>query len=128
MEYFKYEMSDSTWNTLKNQIYNSEFNVYTSGSVKELGHICKQYETIETEAGPTGVCVSASALFAVDIIWDNTELPDFTQHQVWPVPSGVHIFAGWEDYYKAEYNRVNNIVDIPDELIEHPSAIDHNNV
>lgn len=102
-------MPNSTWDTLKNQIYNNEFNIYTSGSVKELGHICTQYETVETEAGPTEVCVSASELFAIDIIWDNTELSDFTQYRVWPVPSGIHIFAGWENYYETEYNKVNNI-------------------
>lgn len=101
-------MTDSTWDTLKTQIYNSELNMYISGSVRELGHICKQYETVETEAGPTEVCISSSALFAVDIIWTTTELSDFTQYQVWPAPSGVHIFSGWEDYYTEEYNRRNS--------------------
>jgi hypothetical protein len=69
-------------------------------AVVELGFLCEQWGT---DAEGNQVCEVTSPLYAVDILWVEDQLADFAAYVVYPVPCGVHVFAGWESAYSQEY-------------------------
>jgi hypothetical protein len=66
-------------------------------AVYQIGKVC-----IAEDA--EGICTQYDPRYAVDIIW-NGEI-QFEDLIVWPNPIGVHIFAGWEEYYTQEFCKV----------------------
>jgi hypothetical protein len=112
MEFLKYEFAD--WATAKKAIEKTTtsldgitettWNTELVVAVVELGHICTQWET--NEQGER-VCVAENPNYAVDILWQNEPLAAYVESVVWPAPCGIHIFAGWEEVYAAEYCAAN---------------------
>jgi hypothetical protein len=103
MKFYKYEFpTQAAWESAKatisttdeegNTIYNSEV-----VAVHEIGNICFATNP------ETGECTDLSTEWAVDILWQDLEPVDFVAYKVYPVPCGVHVFAGWESAYSQEY-------------------------
>jgi hypothetical protein len=113
MKFRKYGFVPSSWETLKAQIEQTiespegnqtSWNSELVTALVELGHICEQWG-VDEEGNP--VCEVTSPLYAVDILWVNEPLEDFSEFVVWPAPCGVHIFAGWESQYAIDYCEAN---------------------
>jgi len=107
MTYLKYEFTPAQWATLRKLIeVTTDKGKHWSDlvtAVHEIGHIVTTPDVIE--AGEVVTPAILSPLYAVDIIWTNEPHPDFAPHIVWPAPCGVHVFAGWESVYEAEYKK-----------------------
>ena len=73
---------------------------YVNCAVHEIGKVCIAYE--QGAEGPT--CTAYDPRYAVDIIFFE-EMPEVFEAQVvWPTPdSFVHIFAGYEAQYAADF-------------------------
>ena len=106
MKFLKYEMLPAEWDTLKAtiQVTDSEGNTSWDPAVvvavHEIGHICQQWGT---DAEGNQVCEVESPNWAVDILWVDAVPADFDAYVVWPLPVGIHTFAGWEQEYAKEY-------------------------
>jgi hypothetical protein len=107
----KYEFTPTQWATAKAKIeltgtdpegetyqyYNPELVT----AVVELGKLC-------IERNEEGECVKEATKYSVDILWTNEPLTtSFASYVVWPEPCGVHVFAGHEQEYAAEYCLAN---------------------
>jgi len=46
-----------------------------------------------------------SPKFHLDISYDGDAPAELVANEVWPAPCGVHIFAGWVEWYEAEYQK-----------------------
>jgi hypothetical protein len=104
MEFCKYEMTDLQWSSLKKKIETTNENENTSFvgcAVSELGHI------VTTPAVMEGMTIKTPAIlsnkFSVDILWNELPLADFNKYEVFPLPCGVHSFAGLESLYADKY-------------------------
>jgi hypothetical protein len=113
MKFRKYGFVPSSWETLKAQIEQTiespegnqtSWNAELVTALVELGHICEQWG-VDEEGNP--VCEATSPLYAVDILWANEPLEDFSEFVVWPAPVGIHVFAGWESQYAIDYCEAN---------------------
>ena len=110
MKFLKYEFTPTQWATAKAKIQvTPEEGEPTWDSAKvvavvELGHLCTKWGT-DAEGNP--VCEVESPMYAVDILWTAEPLVDFNANVVWPDPCGVHVFAGWEAAYAADYCAAN---------------------
>jgi hypothetical protein len=113
MKFRKYGFVPSSWETLKAQIEQTiespegnqtSWNPELVTALVELGHICEQWG-VDEEGNP--FCEATSPLYAVDILWANEPLEDFSEFVVWPAPVGVHVFAGWESQYAIDYCEAN---------------------
>lgn len=113
MKFRKYGFVPSSWETLKAQIEQTiespegnqtSWNPELVTALVELGHICEQWG-VDEEGNP--VCEATSPLYAVDILWANEPLEDFSEFVVWPTPVGIHVFAGWESQYAIDYCEAN---------------------
>ena len=113
MKFRKYDFVPSSWETLKAQIEQTiespegnqtSWNPELVTALVELGHICEQWG-VDEEGNP--VCEATSPLYAVDILWANEPLEDFSEFVVWPAPVGIHVFAGWESQYAIDYCEAN---------------------
>lgn len=113
MKFRKYGFVPSSWETLKAQIEQTiespegnqtSWNPELVTALVELGHICEQWG-VDEEGNP--VCEATSPLYAVDILWANEPLEDFSEFVVWPAPVGIHVFAGWESQYAIDYCEAN---------------------
>jgi hypothetical protein len=107
MKFLKYEYTPVQWEAAKKKIEltgtDPEGETYTYWNpelvtaVHEIGHIC-------TETDEEGKCIKSSPKYAVDILWTAEPMvASFAPYVVYPVPCGVHIFAGWESAYESEY-------------------------
>ena len=73
---------------------------YVNCAVHEIGKVCIAYE--QGENGPT--CTEYDPRYAVDIIFFEEIPATFESAIVWPEPdSFVHIFAGYEAQYLADF-------------------------
>jgi hypothetical protein len=67
-------------------------------SVVVLGHLCEQ-------ADKEGDCDKVRKEFSVDVLFHADEPSELAApYVIWPRPCGVHVFAGWEAQYEADYN------------------------
>ena len=111
----KYEFTAAQWETAKTKItktypdmdggtetvYDPEKVV----SVVEIGKLCTEWGT--NEEGEQ-VCTKYASKISVDILWAGEPLTTgFASYVVWPEPCGVHVFAGWEAQYAADYCAAN---------------------
>jgi hypothetical protein len=114
MKFLKYEFTPTQWATAKAKIEltgtDPEGETYTYynpelvTAVVELGKLC--IEWAPGEDGP--VCAKQSAKYSVDILWADQPLTtSFAPYVVWPEPCGIHVFAGHEQEYAAEYCKAN---------------------
>ena len=74
--FLKYRIPDSEWATLQAKL--SDINCHVV--------------TLDLEEG----------FEAVDILWDDEPLADFTQYEVYPSGIGKHTFLGCENLYELE--------------------------
>jgi hypothetical protein len=107
----KYEFTPTQWATAKSKIQTTNeegeptWDATKVVAVVELGHLCTQWGT---DAEGNQVCEVTSPKYAVDILWADKPLTtSFASYVVWPEPCGVHIFAGWEAQYAADYCAAN---------------------
>ena len=107
MKFRKYEFTTTQWNTAKAKIQtqdkegNDIWDFSKVTSVFVIGKICQ-------EVNEEGECVKESPKTSVDILWANEPLTtSFSSYIVWPVPSGIHTFAGWEQQYAKDYCEAN---------------------
>ena len=68
-----------------------------------LGPLCEQWETGSGE--PVVMeCTLYTTASAVDILWDQEPLPNFSSSEVWPFPSTeIHTFGNCMPIYKRDY-------------------------
>jgi len=107
MRFLKYEFKNPTaWETAKAEIEitDAEGNVSYDPSkviaVHYIGNLCDKWGE-DSEGNP--VCEILNPNICVDVIWTNDQLPSWEASIVWVKPCGIHIFAGWEATYTAEY-------------------------
>jgi len=95
MKFLKFEfLNEAEWLTVKDSLYEDGVLISEVTAIHEIGFICLA-QNEENE------CIDLSTKYAVDMLCEEIEwLAPFV---VWPNPSGVHIFAGWEAAYKAEF-------------------------
>ena len=111
MKFLKYEFTPTQWATAKAKIETTDPEGETSWNselvtaVVELGYLCTQWGT---DAEGNKVCEVTSPKYAVDILWTAEPMTtSFAPYVVWPAPCGVHVFAGHEQEYAAEYCKAN---------------------
>ena len=99
----KYEFTPTQWATAKPKITltdaegNESWDPAKVVAVVELGKLCKAWDE-------EGNCTDQSTKVSVDILWaDQPATTSFASYVVWPDPCGVHVFAGWEAAYAADY-------------------------
>ena len=107
MKFLKYEFTPTQWAYAapKIQVTDEDGNNSWDSSkviaVVELGRLC-------TERNEEGECIKEASKLSVDILWTNEPLTtSFASYVVWPEPCGVHVFAGHEQEYAAEYCKAN---------------------
>jgi hypothetical protein len=114
MKYLKYEFTPAQWATLRKLIEVESVMLDGTKSstwsdlitaVHEIGNIVLTPAVIEDGKVVTPAVLSPK--WAVDIIWASEPLSQFAQYVVWPKRGGMHIFAGWEQIYAAEYCKAN---------------------
>ena len=101
MKFLKFEFTDEAeWLTIKESLYvgEEETLIPEITAIHEIGFICLAKDE-------EGECIDLSTKYAVDMICEDLEI--LTPFVVWPKPCGVHIFAGWEAAYKAEFCAIN---------------------
>jgi len=98
MKFLKFEFTDQAeWLTVKDSLYEDEALIPEVTAIHEIGNIC-------LATNEEGDCIDLSTKYAVDMLCEEIEwLAPFV---VYPKPSGVHIFAGWEAAYTAEYCKI----------------------
>jgi hypothetical protein len=107
----KYEFTPSQWATAKAKITLTASGEGEEGeptwdatkvvAVVELGKLCKAWDE-------EGNCTDQSTKVSVDILWtDEPATTSFASYVVWPEPCGIHVFAGWEAAYAADYCAAN---------------------
>jgi hypothetical protein len=103
----KYEWTPTQWATAKSKIQTTNeegeptWDATKVVAVVELGYLC-------TERNEEGECVKESSKVSVDILWaDQPATTSFASYVVWPEPCGIHVFAGWEAQYAADYCAAN---------------------
>ena len=102
MKYIKYEFQDvDAWLEKKLTIWSEELG-YTNCHVVEIGNITITPAVLDEEFNVITPPV-ISDKYAVDILWNEEELLEFTEFQVWPSPCGVHTFAGLDWVYEQGY-------------------------
>ena len=98
MIFNKYEFTPSEWATLRKLIEQTtttpegEITSWVNCAVVEIGFIC-------LESDQEGKCINLSDKWAVDILWHEIPLQEFTPFEVYPDPVGVHTFSGDESLY-----------------------------
>ena len=99
MKFLKFEFLDEAeWLTVKDSLYEDGVLIPEVTAIHEIGFIC-------LATNEEGECIDLSTKYAVDMLCEEIEwLAPFV---VWPNPSGVHIFAGWAEAYKAEFCKIN---------------------
>ena len=99
MKFLKFEFTDEAeWLTVKDSLYEDEVLIPEVTAIHEIGFIC-------LATNEEGECTDLSTKYAVDMLCEEIEwLAPFV---VYPKPCGVHIFAGWEAAYKAEFCAIN---------------------
>ena len=107
MKFRKYEFTTTQWNTAKAKIQTQDEegnDIWDSSKVTSvfvIGKICQ-------EVNEEGECIKESPKTSVDILWANEPLTtSFSSYIVWPVPSGIHTFGGWEQQYAKDYCEAN---------------------
>jgi hypothetical protein len=111
MKMIKYEFTPSQWATAKAKITLTASGEGEEGeptwdatkvvAVVELGKLCKAWDE-------EGNCTDQSTKVSVDILWtDEPATTSFASYVVWPEPCGIHVFAGWEAHYAADYCAAN---------------------
>ena len=111
MKFQKFEFTPTQWATAKAKIEltgtDPEGETYTYWNPElvtalvELGKLC-------IERNEEGECAKEATKYSVDILWANEPLTtSFASYVVWPEPCGVHVFAGHEQEYAAEYCKAN---------------------
>jgi hypothetical protein len=114
MKFLKYEYTPVQWEAAKKKIEltgtDPEGETYTYynpelvTAVVELGKLCIEWK--QSEEGP--LCAKQSTKVSVDILWADQPLTtSFAPYVVWPEPCGIHVFAGHEQEYAAEYCKAN---------------------
>jgi hypothetical protein len=114
MKFLKYEYTPVQWEAAKKKIEltgtNLEGETYTYWNpelvtaVVELGKLCIEW----SQAEDFRVCAKQSTKYSVDILWADQPLTaSFAPYVVWPEPCGIHVFAGHEQEYAAEYCKAN---------------------
>jgi len=95
MKFLKFEfLNEAEWLTVKDSLYEDEVLIPEVTAIHEIGFIC-------LATNEDGECIDLSTKYAVDMLCE--ELEWLAPFVVWPNPSGVHIFAGWEEAYTAEF-------------------------
>jgi hypothetical protein len=107
----KYEMTPSQWATARKKIEqtheeSTHWNDKVLGVV-ELGHLVITPAKYSKDGEKLLKKAVLSTKVAVDILWSDKPLPSFKSYQVWPLPCGVHTFAGWEGTYAKEFCEAN---------------------
>ncbi len=107
MKFLKYEFTPTQWATAKAKIQvtpeegEPTWDATKVVAVVELGKLCQ-------ERNEEGECVKESSKVSVDILWaDEPGTTSFASYVVWPEPCGIHVFAGWEAQYAADYCAAN---------------------
>jgi len=106
--YRKYMMSDLS---LLNEITQSittpggETTWQYTQTVYVMGPICEQYVSASDEFGHNYMsCSLWSTASAVDILWDQEPLPNFSSSEVWPFPgTELTTFGNCMPIYKRDY-------------------------
>ena len=95
MKFLKFEFLDlAEWLTVKDSLYEEDVLIPEVVAIHEIGFIC--FATNEE-----GECIDLCTKYAVDMLCEEIEwLAPFV---VYPKPCGIHIFAGWEAAYTAEF-------------------------
>jgi hypothetical protein len=94
----KYEFTPTQRATLRKLIEQTsttpegEITNWVNCAVYEIGYIC-------LESDQEGKCINLSNKWAVDILWYETPLQEFTSYEVYPDPCGVHTFSGDDNLY-----------------------------
>jgi hypothetical protein len=97
MTFAKYELTSTQWGKLKKKITDEEGNLsYVNCAVVELGKLC-------LEQDEEGNCIKQNTKVSVDILWYVEPLKDFAAYEIFPLPCGVHVFAGCEQMYLEKY-------------------------
>jgi hypothetical protein len=102
----KYEFTPTQWATAKAKIEvttedGTAWDPAKVVAVVELGKLCKAWDE-------EGNCTDQSTKVSVDILWaDQPATTSFASYVVWPEPCGIHVFAGWEEAYAADYCAAN---------------------
>ena len=109
----KYEMTPAQWATARKKIElthegNTHWDTDKVLGVVELGHLV----ITPAKYSKDGMKVTKKAVLsdkvAVDILWSGEPIKaGFEVRQVWPLPCGVHTFAGWEGTYAKEFCEMN---------------------
>ena len=95
MKFLKFEFAnEAEWLTIRESLYVEDVLIPEVVAIHEIGNIC-------LATNEEGECIDLSTKYAVDMLCE--ELEWLAPFVVWPNPSGVHIFAGWEAAYKAEF-------------------------
>jgi hypothetical protein len=103
MTFRKYEFTAAQWTAAKKKIQHEDYegnlvwDYSKVTSVYDIGKICQ-------ETNKEGECIKQAKKISVDILWTGEPLTtSFASYIVWPVPSGIHTFAGWETQYAKDY-------------------------
>ena len=103
----KYEFTPTQWGTAKTKIQvtpeegEPTWDPAKVVAVVELGKLC-------LERNEEGECIKEASKVSVDILWaDQPATTSFASYVVWPEPCGIHVFAGWEAQYAADYCAAN---------------------
>lgn len=105
-QFIKYEFANETeWATYQAQIQQTniapdgtETKSYVGCAVVELGNIVLTPAVMDENMQIITPAV-VSDQWAIDILWYEEPLPDFTAFEVWPNPMGVHTFSGDDNLY-----------------------------
>ena len=110
MKFLKYEFTAAQWATAKAKIEVTNeglegpvtsWDAEKVAAVVELGKLCLEHDE-------EGKCIKEASKISVDILWAREPLTtSFASYVVWPEPCGVHVFAGWEAQYAADYCAAN---------------------
>jgi hypothetical protein len=107
-QYRKYMMSDlSLLNEITQSITtpNGETTWQYTQTVYVMGPICEQYVS---ESSPMGIPILSCSLWstasAVDILWNQEPLPNFSSSEVWPFPgTELTTFGNAMPIYQKDY-------------------------
>ncbi len=116
MKFLKYEFTAAQWATAKAKIEKTSegldgpvtsWDAEKVAAVVELGKLVKTPAVLDEEGNVVTEAVYSTKL-SVDILWAGEPLTtSFASYVVWPEPCGVHVFAGWEAEYAADYCAAN---------------------
>ena len=113
MKFLKYEFTPTQWATAKAKIekVNEDGEAYWDSekvaAVVELGKLVKTPAVLDEDGNVVTEAVYSTKV-SVDILWAGDPMTtSFASYVVWPEPCGVHVFAGWEAQYAADYCAAN---------------------